>query len=125
MDKLPPLPLGVAPGSGFWNDWYEKLRKMVNDLSNNISWSIITNKPSTLAGYDIVDAQALSFKNLPDGYAGLNAVGRVTKGIDTQEEIISDFPDRGIVIRSPNGNYWRLSINNAGVLTTTALASKP
>ena len=29
--KLPPLPVGVAPGSGYWNDWYEKLRTLVNN----------------------------------------------------------------------------------------------
>jgi len=31
-NKLPPLPVGVAPGSGYWNDWYEKLRTLVNSV---------------------------------------------------------------------------------------------
>jgi len=31
---LPPSPNGSPPGSAFWNDWYEKLRKLVNDASN-------------------------------------------------------------------------------------------
>ena len=34
--KLPPLPVGVAPGSGYWNDWYEKLRKIINDLIGGV-----------------------------------------------------------------------------------------
>ena len=34
--KLPPLPVGVAPGSGYWNDWYEKLRKIINDLISGV-----------------------------------------------------------------------------------------
>lgn len=54
---LPPMPVGMAPDSSFWNDWYEKLRTLVNDLSTSISWSVITGKPTTLAGYGITDAQ--------------------------------------------------------------------
>lgn len=29
--KLPPAPVGVPPGHSFWNDWYEKLRDLIND----------------------------------------------------------------------------------------------
>jgi hypothetical protein len=29
-NKLPPAPVGVPPGHSFWNDWYEKLRSIVN-----------------------------------------------------------------------------------------------
>lgn len=28
--KLPPTPMGVPPGHSFWNDWYERLRDIVN-----------------------------------------------------------------------------------------------
>lgn len=57
MNKLPPLPNGVAPGSGYWNDWYEKLRTLVNEILTGFSWSLITGTPTTLAGYGITDAQ--------------------------------------------------------------------
>lgn len=30
---LPPMPNGVPPGSFWWNDWYEKLRTIINGLS--------------------------------------------------------------------------------------------
>lgn len=30
MFKLPPSPVGVPPGHSFWNDWYEKIRTIVN-----------------------------------------------------------------------------------------------
>jgi hypothetical protein len=56
-NKLPPLPVGAAPGSYFWNDWYEKLRTLINSLLDGISWSLITGTPTTLAGYGITDAQ--------------------------------------------------------------------
>ena len=55
-NKLPPLPVGVAPGSGYWNDWYEKLRTLINEIGNAISWSIVTGTPTTLSGYGITDA---------------------------------------------------------------------
>lgn len=41
-NKLPPLPVGVAPGSGYWNDWYEKLRTIVNNLISGIAHNLLT-----------------------------------------------------------------------------------
>lgn len=74
-NKLPPLPQGVAPGSYFWNDWYEKLRTLINSLMDSISWSIITGTPTTLAGYGITDAQkGIQFK---DEGGNLGASGTV------------------------------------------------
>jgi hypothetical protein len=57
MAKLPPQPVGVAPGSSYWNDWYEKLRRFVEQATTSVDWSIITGKPTTLAGYGITDGQ--------------------------------------------------------------------
>lgn len=31
--KLPPTPVGVPPGHSYWNDWYERLRTLVNDAT--------------------------------------------------------------------------------------------
>jgi hypothetical protein len=59
MALIPPTPQGSVPGDFFWNDWIEKLRVMVNSLLTSITWSTITGKPTTLAGYGITDAQAL------------------------------------------------------------------
>lgn len=33
MAKLPPQPTGVPPGSAYWNDWYEKLRTLVDEAT--------------------------------------------------------------------------------------------
>ena len=62
-NKLPPLPVGVAPGSGYWNDWYEKLRTLINSFATGFPFSSITSLPTTLSGYGITDAQkAIQFK---------------------------------------------------------------
>lgn len=52
-NKLPPQPLGVAPGSSYWNDWYEKLRTFVDQITTSVSWTIITDTPVTLTGYGV------------------------------------------------------------------------
>lgn len=52
MAKLPPQPVGVAPGSSYWNDWYEKLRLFV-EQATTVVWANITGKPTDLAGYGV------------------------------------------------------------------------
>ena len=41
-NKLPPLPVGVAPGSGYWNDWYEKLRTLINNIAAGLAHDLLT-----------------------------------------------------------------------------------
>lgn len=120
---IPPQPIGAVPGSAYWNDWIEKLRSLVNSVSTSITWSIITDTPTTLAGYGITDAQAVSQKDTANGYAGLNSVSRITKGVDTTDDIIIDTTAKGLVLKSPNGHYWRASISNAGVVTWTDIGT--
>lgn len=36
MAKLPPQPIGVPPGSSYWNDWYEKLRRFVEEATTAV-----------------------------------------------------------------------------------------
>lgn len=106
---LPPLPNGVAPGSFFWNDWYEKLRTLVNFISSNIN-----------------SLQTKSEKNQANGYAGLNTVSRITVGVDTVDDVIIDNTNKGLVLKSPGGIYFRASISNVGLLSWTNLGtSKP
>ncbi|HET8689178.1 MAG TPA: hypothetical protein VFM18_21410 [Methanosarcina sp.] len=35
---LPPQPNGQPPNSPFWNDWYNKLRSLVNNIGTSIQW---------------------------------------------------------------------------------------
>jgi hypothetical protein len=37
MALLPPSPLGQPPGNTFWNDWYEKLRTLVNGSTTDLT----------------------------------------------------------------------------------------
>jgi hypothetical protein len=58
-------------------------------------------------------------KNVANGYAGLNGVSRITKGAITTDDLIVDSTTTGLVLKSPNGHYWRFSVDNSGILTTT------
>lgn len=106
--------------ASFWSNWYEQLRTLVNNLLTSIDWSIILNTPTTLAGYGITDPVELTTnKNVGNGYAGLNASSRTTKGVDTTDYIIVDSTTHGFTAKSPNGHYWVMTISNAGVVTWT------
>ena len=135
-NKLPPLPVGVAPGSGYWNDWYEKLRTLVNSFVNGFPWTSVTGTPTTLSGYGITNAytktevdtnlaakENTANKDAVSGYAGLNASSRITKGVDTTDDVITDSITKGPVMKSPNGHYWRATISNVGVVTWTDLGT--
>lgn len=122
---IPPQPVGVVPGSAFWNDWIEKLRTIVNSFARGIPWAGITGKPTTLAGYGITDAQNISGKNAANGYAGLNASSRTTKGVDAQDDLIIDLATKGLVLKDTQGtpHYWRITISNVGALVITDLGT--
>jgi len=137
-NKLPPLPVGVAPGSGYWNDWYEKLRTLINGFADSIPWSIITGKPTSIAGYGITDAytetevdtllsakESTANKNAVSGYAGLNTSSRTTKGVDATDDVIIDTSTKGLVLKDNAGtpHYWRITVTSAGVLTVTDLGT--
>ena len=124
--KLPPLPTGVAPGSGYWNDWYEKLRTLINSIATGVAWTLITGTPTSLAGYGITDPVELTTnKNNASGYAGLNSVSRTTKGVDTTDDVIVDSSAKGLVLKDTAGtpHYWRISVSTLGVITATDLGT--
>lgn len=69
--------------------------------------------------------QSTSEKDAASGYAGLNASSRTTKGVDTTDDVIVDTSSKGLVLKDSAGtpHYWRLSVDAAGVLTTTDLGT--
>ncbi len=44
------------------------------------------------------------------------------QGLDTSGALIVDS-DNGLILRSPNDHYWRVTVSNAGALTTTDLGT--
>lgn len=54
---IPPVPgPGTVQSDYAWLDWYEKVSRAINNTAS-VDWPVITNTPTTLAGYGITDAQ--------------------------------------------------------------------
>lgn len=49
--------------------------------------------------------------------------GRYRGGVDTTDDIVIDDSDSGLVLKSPDGHYWRVQVTNAGALTVTDLGT--
>lgn len=72
--------------------------------------------------------QKESEKDGANGYAGLNASSRTTKGTDTTDDLIIDLAAKGLVLKDTQGSphYWRVTIDNAGNLVISDLGvTKP
>lgn len=126
MALLPPLPPGTQVSSGWFIDFIEKIRYQVNQLLTQLDWNLIVNKPTTLAGYGITDPVELTTnKNANSGYAGLNSVGRITKGVDTTDDVIVDDNTNGLVLKDNAGtpHYWRITVTTLGTLAVTDLGT--
>lgn len=65
---LPPTPVGVPPGHSFWNDWYEKLRTIVNTGTITVLWGNIDFSGSNITS--IASRAHNSLQSLQGGAAG-------------------------------------------------------
>lgn len=65
---LPPQPIGVPPDSPFWNDWYEKLRQIVNTGTITVLWSNINFSGSNITS--IANRAHNNLQSLQGGTAG-------------------------------------------------------
>lgn len=65
---LPPSPTGVPPGHSFWNDWYEKLRRIINAIQTTVLHNSLTDLQggTTNQYYHLTSAQ---HTDLTDGNA--------------------------------------------------------
>jgi len=82
--KLPPNPIGVPPGSSYWNDWYEKLRYFVETVSASIGTGLLVRADgATLTNTSLTDATltnvTLSSGITTDGGAGLTTTAVLAK----------------------------------------------
>lgn len=78
----------------------------------------VTGLDSSLAAKQIT-----SEKDAASGYAGLNASSRITKGVDSTDDLIVDSSSKGLILKDSSGHYWRLSLSVLGVLATTDLGT--
>jgi hypothetical protein len=70
--------------------------------------------------------QQESEKDAASGYAGLDAVSRTTKGVDTTDDIIIDLATKGLVLKNDvDGHYYRLTVVSGTASWADLGAAKP
>lgn len=67
-NKIPPAPVGTLPGSSYWNDWYEKIRTLINSGTIIQLWSSINFTGSNIT--DIVTRNHNNLQSFQGGTAG-------------------------------------------------------
>jgi hypothetical protein len=130
---LPPVPWDRPQTSFEWVDWYTKLRKVIDTsaLDHNALLNLqggASGEFNHLSNAELAiaqNAQVVSEKNAANGYAGLDASSRTTKGVDTTDDVVIDLATKGLVLKDTQGtpHYWRVTISTLGVLTTTDLGT--
>ena len=51
------------------------------------------------------------------------SIDRMVRGVDTKDDLIVNNDATGVVLKSPDGHYWRVTVDNTGALTTTDLGT--
>jgi hypothetical protein len=79
MALIPPQPIGQLPGSGYWNDWIEKIRTIVNNLSGSsvTTTTTLTNNHIVL-GNDTHDVKIVASLGTVNTVLHGNAAGPPT-----------------------------------------------
>lgn len=124
---IPPSPVGSPPGSGFWNDWFEKVRNVINSGSVNVLWTALNFTASNIT--DIVTRAHNSLQSFQGGTAGeyyhltntqyLRATSVISKaGFPTTSDIAAS---QWAVYKDTSGGTVRLWTNDAGVMKSVTL----
>ncbi len=94
----------------------------VKDYSKDID-SLTKGVISELWKPSSPDYQKRSEKDNANGYAGLNASTRTTKGKDTTDDVIVDLATKGLVLKDTQviPHYWRVTVSILGALVTADL----
>lgn len=129
---LPPTPQGVPPGHPFWNQWYERLRVIINNLATSISWVNLNFTGSKLQ--DIVDRQHNVLQSLQGGSAGdyqhlttaqvtsLSGIGNIVLYAKVTDPTTSDISS-GVskLYKNTTSNVIKLWVNDSGTLKSVTL----
>jgi hypothetical protein len=59
----------------------------------------------------------------PGTFVAVTVGGGGSGDVDTLNDVIVDNSAKGLVLKSPDAHYWRLTVDNAGALTTTDLGT--
>lgn len=115
---------------------YIKLTELLRDLNNQVNY--LTDTVAGLSGGGVSDGDkgdvtvsgsgtvwTVDGKDAASGFAMLNASSRITKGVDTTDDVIINLATKGLVLKDTQGtpHYWRVTVSNAGALITADLGT--
>src|SRR5688500_4743620 len=119
MALIPPQPVGVAPGHSFWNDWIEKIRTVVNDLSLGL---INHNDLQNIQGgnsserYHLTAAQHTDLTDAGDSTSHFHATDRA-RANHTGTQLMSTISDLPVLT---SGTYTPTLTNTTNLDGSTA-----
>ena len=129
---LPPFPIGVPPSHSYINDWYEKLRNILNSGEVPVHWSNIIFTGSNLT--DLSTRNHNDLQNIQGGSSGqynhlTNAeVASLSTFITNNTNMLAGFPttsdiatDTWAVYKDTIGGSVRLWANDGGVMKSVTL----
>jgi hypothetical protein len=131
---LSPPPLIDEMGSFRWLEWFRLVTVRVNELSS-VAWANIDFTGSNLT--DLVTRLHNTLQTIQGGASGEYyhltstqhteaTATRATRGVDTTDYLVVDDSAKGVVLKSPDGHYWLVTVDNTGALNTSDLGtSKP
>jgi len=118
---LPPTPIGVPPGHSFWNDWYEKLRTVVNTGAISVIWSNINFAGSNITS--IANRAHNNLQSIQGGTTGeyyhLTAAQHASLGVGNHNSLNS------IQGGSASERYHLTQTQHSRATTVLSLASDP
>lgn len=105
--KLPPSPVGMHPGHSFWNDWYEKIRDVINNTLINHNDLLNIQGGSSGEYYHLTNTQRT------------RVISVVSKaGVPTTSDIASG---QWAVYKDTSGGTVRLWANDGGTMKSVTL----
>lgn len=125
---IPPTPIGAPPGHSFWNDWYEKIRDVINQGSVSVLWSNINFSGSNITS--IASRAHNNLQSLQGGSAGeyyhLTAAQHASLGVGNHNSLLSiqggSSTERYHLTQAQHSVATTV-INKAGSPTTSDIAS--
>lgn len=129
---LPPSPQGVPPGHPFWNQWYEKLRVIINSIATSISWTNLNFSGSKIQ--DIVNRQHNNLQSMQGGTAGeyyhltaaqhatLTTTGILTLYTKASDPVAADITSgTAKLYKNTSTSAIALWVNDSGTLKSVVL----
>lgn len=112
--KLPPTPVGVPPGHSFWNDWYEKIRYIINEAQVEVTWSNIN-----FTGSNLTSISTRNHNDLQSFQGG--SAGSYFHLTGTQHTDLTDAGDSTLHFHSTD----RSRANHTGTQTMSTISDLP